>query len=150
MGNETEGRNSNQSAANDTNGINAKDFMIGTLIGGIVGASAALLLAPKSGKQLRTDINEQAHVVKDKTGQLKQTAREKSQQFSEYMTKQSETIKEKMKNVADEVQDEWEDIKEEVEDAVEEVKEELTDDHKDTVAATEEESTEEIKDETKA
>ena len=31
------------------NGINTKDFLIGALVGGIVGAVTALLLAPKSG-----------------------------------------------------------------------------------------------------
>ncbi|MFD2046358.1 YtxH domain-containing protein [Ornithinibacillus salinisoli] len=40
--------------------INSKDFLIGTLIGGAVGASLALLFAPKSGKELRGDINQGA------------------------------------------------------------------------------------------
>ena len=29
-------------------GINSKDFLIGTLIGGIIGSTTALFLAPKS------------------------------------------------------------------------------------------------------
>ncbi|HAU33445.1 MAG TPA: YtxH domain-containing protein, partial [Lysinibacillus sp.] len=33
--------------------VNMKDFVIGALVGGIVGAAAGLLLAPKSGKDLR-------------------------------------------------------------------------------------------------
>ena len=40
--------------------MNTKDFLIGTLIGGIVGATTALFLAPKSGKELRSDISDQA------------------------------------------------------------------------------------------
>ena len=44
---------------NDNN-MNTKDFVIGALIGGIVGAASALLLAPKSGKELRQDLNHQA------------------------------------------------------------------------------------------
>lgn len=42
-------------------GINSKDFLIGTLIGGIIGATTALFLAPKSGKELRDEIG-RAHV----------------------------------------------------------------------------------------
>jgi len=35
-----------------------KGFLIGVLTGGVVGGSIALLLAPKSGKELRKDISE--------------------------------------------------------------------------------------------
>ena len=48
------------------NGINTKDFLIGALVGGIVGAVTALLLAPKSGKEMRSDLNFQAHALKEK------------------------------------------------------------------------------------
>ncbi|OZU89686.1 hypothetical protein CIL03_00665 [Virgibacillus indicus] len=50
----------------NNNNINTKDFIIGTLIGSIVGASTALLLAPKSGRELRSDINQGAVQVKDR------------------------------------------------------------------------------------
>lgn len=33
-------------------GINSKDFLIGTLIGGIIGATTALFLAPKDRKSV--------------------------------------------------------------------------------------------------
>ncbi len=46
--------------------INAKDFLIGSLIGGIVGAATALFLAPKSGKELRDDLNTHAGTLKEK------------------------------------------------------------------------------------
>lgn len=39
----------------------------GLLIGGIVGAAAALLLAPKSGRELRSDITNRYMDVQDKT-----------------------------------------------------------------------------------
>jgi len=61
----------------DNNNINTKDFIIGTLIGGMVGAAAALLFAPKSGKELRGDINEGASQVKDRAIELGNTAQEK-------------------------------------------------------------------------
>lgn len=62
--------------------INSKDFLIGTLIGGIVGATTALFLAPKSGKELRDNIGEQAVIVKEKTGKITNDAREKSNEFA--------------------------------------------------------------------
>ncbi|MCA1056871.1 YtxH domain-containing protein [Rossellomorea aquimaris] len=95
--------------ATDSNNINSKDFMIGTLIGGIVGAATALLLAPKSGKDLRNDLNEQAIVIKEKSGQWKDTAveksnelaavaKEKSAAFSKTVQEQSNTVKDKFKS----------------------------------------------------
>jgi gas vesicle protein len=62
--------------------INAKDFIIGALIGGIVGAAAAFLTAPKSGKELRSDLNEQASMLKEKSSQWKDTAMEKGTELA--------------------------------------------------------------------
>ncbi|MCA0171548.1 YtxH domain-containing protein [Bacillus sp. RAR_GA_16] len=74
------------------NNINTKDFIIGTLIGGIVGAAAALLSAPKSGKELRSDLNQQAGVVKDKTSQFRESAVERSTDFANRAKEKSSTI----------------------------------------------------------
>ncbi|MEG9297177.1 YtxH domain-containing protein [Mangrovibacillus sp. Mu-81] len=104
----TQNQNQNQQT-NDNNNINSKDFMIGTLIGGIVGAATALLLAPKSGKDLRNDLNEQAVVIKEKSGQWKDTAveksnelaavaKEKSAALSKSVQEQSNTVKDKFKS----------------------------------------------------
>jgi gas vesicle protein len=104
----TQNQNQNQQT-NDNNNINSKDFMIGTLIGGIVGAATALLLAPKSGKDLRNDLNEQAVVFKEKSGQWKDTAveksnelaavaKEKSAALSKSVQEQSNTVKDKFKS----------------------------------------------------
>ncbi len=43
-----------------------KGFFVGTLIGGIAGAVTALLLAPKSGKELRKDIADKSFELYDK------------------------------------------------------------------------------------
>jgi gas vesicle protein len=40
-----------------------KDFLLGALIGGVVGAATALLLSPKSGKEIRSTF----HDIKDMT-----------------------------------------------------------------------------------
>lgn len=44
-----------------------KGFLLGTLAGGVIGSVAALLLAPKSGKELRGDISAGAQKVSDQT-----------------------------------------------------------------------------------
>lgn len=47
--------------------INAKDFLVGAAIGGVIGTVAALLAAPKSGKKLRENIYDTYCDVSDKT-----------------------------------------------------------------------------------
>ncbi len=94
--------------------INTKDFLIGALIGGIVGATTALFLAPKSGKELRSDINEQAIVLKEKTGQLRDTAKtkgtelaavakEKTNVITQTVSKQSSELLNKVKGLKTEL-----------------------------------------------
>src|SRR5699024_12850906 len=73
--------------------INSKDFIIGTLIGGIVGASAALLFAPKSGKELRGDINQGASQMKDKAANWKDTAYDKSLELKDKAYKRGSELK---------------------------------------------------------
>jgi len=51
-------------------GIDGKDFIIGAFIGGLLGAAAALLLAPKSGRDLRKDISEQYSQVSEKSADI--------------------------------------------------------------------------------
>ncbi|WP_421380565.1 YtxH domain-containing protein [Bacillus salacetis] len=62
--------------------INAKDFLIGSLIGGIVGAATALFLAPKSGKELREDLNTHAGTLKEKSSQWRDTAMERGNELA--------------------------------------------------------------------
>lgn len=78
--------------------IHAKDFIIGALVGGIVGAATALLLAPKAGSELRNDVAVQAVTLKDKGIELSGTAKEKTAQLSSQLKEQSTTIVEKVKS----------------------------------------------------
>src|SRR5690606_30803580 len=82
---------------------------MGAIVGGIVGAVTALLLAPKSGKEMREDINEQAAVLKERSLQLKDTAvekgsewisiaKEKSSEIAKTVNKQSQQVVEKVKD----------------------------------------------------
>lgn len=90
--------------------INTKDFIIGCLIGGMVGAATALFLAPKSGKEIRDNINHGAHSLKDRTSQwrdaavhkgseLADVAKEKTNVIGKTVSKQSHEIINKVKGL---------------------------------------------------
>jgi gas vesicle protein len=53
----------------------AFSFFIGTLIGGIIGAGTALLLAPSAGKDLRLQISDRAKSLTDGIRQAANTKR---------------------------------------------------------------------------
>jgi gas vesicle protein len=59
----------------------SSNFILGTIIGAAVGAATALFLAPKTGQELRQQINDQASVVKEKTNTLSKTFSEQSNQI---------------------------------------------------------------------
>lgn len=75
---------------NETSG--SKEFLMGAIIGGLVGAATALFLAPKSGKEMRTEINTQAENLKGKTSQLYDVAKTKSTELAEVAKLKSSTI----------------------------------------------------------
>lgn len=79
--------------------VNMKDFVIGALVGGIVGAAAGLLLAPKSGKDLRSDVAVQAVQLKDKSADFSTTAKDKTVQLSKQLQEQSTQLVEKVKTL---------------------------------------------------
>lgn len=106
-------QNQNDQNQNQESNINAKDFIIGALVGGIVGAATALFMAPKSGKELRGDLSEQAIILKERTGNLRDTAvqkgnefantaREKTNEWSQMIQLQSNELKNKMKSMRNE------------------------------------------------
>jgi gas vesicle protein len=66
MGKDYESRELNQNKSEDS----SSSFLLGALIGGLVGAAAAIFLAPKSGKEIRNTLNNQAGTLKEKTVQL--------------------------------------------------------------------------------
>ena len=45
------------------NNMNGKDFLLGAVVGGVIGAITALLLAPKPGDELRADIKDTVNTV---------------------------------------------------------------------------------------
>ncbi len=63
---EYEKRELDQNKSEDSSG----SFLLGALIGGLVGAAAAIFLAPKTGKELRNTLNNQAGTLKERTVSL--------------------------------------------------------------------------------
>lgn len=87
----------NMSETSEEETIDMKDFVIGALVGGIVGAAVGLLLAPKTGKDLRSDVAQQAVNIKQKGLVLSSTAKEKTAQFSTQIKEQSTQLVDKVK-----------------------------------------------------
>lgn len=80
----------NRQNVNETSG--SKEFLLGAIIGGLVGAATALFLAPKSGKEIRTELNTQAGNLKGKTSQLYDVAKVKSTELAEVAKVKSSSI----------------------------------------------------------
>lgn len=78
---------------------NGKDFIIGVLIGGIIGATTALLLAPKTGSELRGNLSTQAGQIKDKTIDISSSAKAKTTQLSKQLQEQSGQLVDKVKSI---------------------------------------------------
>ena len=87
----------------DRNSINSKDFIIGALVGGLIGAATALFVAPKAGRELRNDLSEQARNISDKTEKLRrdisETAKEKTSYVSDAVSSKSAEIVNKVKSL---------------------------------------------------
>ncbi|MBP1989314.1 YtxH domain-containing protein [Paenibacillus eucommiae] len=58
-----------------------KNLLLGAVIGGVLGAITALLTAPKSGRELRSDIAGQVSAVTEKTQQAASVINEKTQEL---------------------------------------------------------------------
>lgn len=59
----------------------SNSFLLGAIIGGVVGAATALFLAPKSGKDLRNTFSNQAGSIIDKTSTIKENVMSKSNEL---------------------------------------------------------------------
>jgi len=107
--------------------MNGKDFLLGAVVGSAVGALAALLLAPKSGRELRGDISTQVGNVSDKTKQLASTVSEKTQSIaSDFNVKRIE-LADKAKELSGKVADDlkqWNDARKQTASSASEASEE--------------------------
>jgi len=105
-----------------------KDLLVGAIVGGVLGAATALLFAPKSGRELRSDIAGQAQAVSEKTVQIASTVSQKTQEVAKTVSTHASDLvgkaKETASNVADSVRS-WRESRQEEEEveASEEVSE---------------------------
>jgi gas vesicle protein len=111
---------------------NSKDFIVGSLVGGLIGAATALFLAPKSGKEIRDDLGQQATMVKKRTGRITSDALEKSSgianaakektvSLSQAVTEQSSQIMNKVRDMTGTTKGQSDFIEKEIEDAMEQI-----------------------------
>ncbi|BBI35297.1 YtxH domain-containing protein [Cohnella abietis] len=70
----------------------------GVLIGGVIGAAAALLLAPKSGRELRGDIRDRYTDVQDRTKQMIADASNKTQEMVKQVGQQASNVVDKTRS----------------------------------------------------
>lgn len=93
-------------------GMSGKDFFIGAVVGGIIGASTALLLAPKSGRETREDLSRNFEtakgVVLEKSDQFSRQANEVKDKAADKWIEIRDTASSTVKEVASTVE-EWKD-----------------------------------------
>lgn len=90
----------------ENNSSNTKSFFLGALIGGAVGAITALLLAPKSGRELRRDIADSSAEVYDKASEYVSSTihegKQKAQNIIDAAKRQADSILSKTSDYYDE------------------------------------------------
>ncbi|MDH4136810.1 MAG: YtxH domain-containing protein [Anaerolineae bacterium] len=79
------------------------EFLAGFVIGGLVGAAVALILAPQSGEETRAQIREKGIELKDRAGELAVEARQKAEELSEEARKKAEELSAETRKKVEEI-----------------------------------------------
>lgn len=69
-----------------------KDFLTGVIIGSVIGSLTALLFAPKSGKDLRAELQSKANFALEKTDQVKNIVIQKGNDVREFANDAKEKL----------------------------------------------------------
>ncbi|EXJ23155.1 general stress protein [Alkalibacterium sp. AK22] len=112
---------------------NVESFVLGTFVGAAVAGLTALLLAPKSGKDLRDDIADQADktkeqareylaIAKTKGSELKETVEQAGSEYMENASATYEQLSSQIGSSANETQANLDEIKEEAKETAQDVK----------------------------
>jgi len=80
----------------------AGDFLAGFIIGAVVGAAAALLLAPQSGQETRTRIRETGLELRDRAEELSLEARREADRLAEEAAKRARDVEQRGRIVLEE------------------------------------------------
>ena len=78
---------------NGTGKEKAKSFVAGLLVGGAIGAGAALLKAPRSGEETRKQLKEKAAEAQDKAGDTVQQLRERAGEVGDQVAERAGEVR---------------------------------------------------------
>jgi gas vesicle protein len=78
-------------------------FFVGMIVGGLVGAATALLLAPQSGEETRTMIRDKGIELKDKAVEVGQDVQLRAEKALEDTREQLEVVLDDLKDRTDEL-----------------------------------------------
>lgn len=95
--------------SSNRNEESTSSFLLGAIVGGVVGAVTALLLAPKTGKEIRNSLGGQAGTLIDKTAPLRENVKSKTISLSQGIAQQSTDLlnKVKRKPAEEEEEEQW-------------------------------------------
>ncbi|WP_404332420.1 YtxH domain-containing protein [Mesobacillus maritimus] len=83
-----------------------KGLALGTVVGAAVGATATLLVSPKSGDEVREDIGNQLTKGKNKTAEMKNELTNKLGELSEIVNESTSTVSQSVKEKCEKVMNE--------------------------------------------
>jgi gas vesicle protein len=107
-------------AERDSGGL---EFLAGFVIGGLVGAAVALILAPQSGEETRAQLRERGIELKDRAGEMAVEARKRAEELSEEARKEAEELSTETRKRVEEI---IADARVRIEEAIEEGKKAAT------------------------
>ena len=99
------------------------EFFAGFVVGGLVGAAVALILAPQSGEETRAQIREKGIELKDRAGELTVEARQRAEELSAEARKKAEELSAETRKKVEEI---TADARVRIEEAIEEGKKAAT------------------------
>ncbi|NIK67147.1 MULTISPECIES: YtxH domain-containing protein [unclassified Paenibacillus] len=93
-------------------------LLVGTIVGTAVGAVGALLLAPKTGVQLREDISNKFQALSQRTQELASTAKDKTKDVLSSVREEASDLTDRAKKSNEHVMDAFSAAKDDVKDKV--------------------------------
>lgn len=78
--------------SNQNDGIRMKDFLLGAVVGGVVGAAVALLTSPKSGKEMREDLKHGVENFKERSSDFLSNIKENTDDMLKKLNEVNEYI----------------------------------------------------------
>lgn len=96
-------------------------FLVGFVLGGLVGAAVALLLAPQSGEETRKYISDKSIELKTTAGETAQQARERAEAAAAEARVRAEEFSKAAKERADEIKKRGQEVLEQQKSKIEKV-----------------------------